>query len=117
MATGAVAGNDRDAAGRSQRRGGALDVGGIGCRAMRGNTPFLGIDERRFGGLAELDLIPLVPRKIEMGRAWRLRQGSAPGMTQQPRQFGGYVDGGRKFRHRGEERRVRNFLIRIAMLK
>src|ERR1700747_1164267 len=84
---------------------------------MRGDTPSLGVDDRRFGRLAELDLIPLEARKIEMGGAWRLRQGGAPRMAPQPRELGGQVDGSRKLCHRGEERRVRNFLVRIAMLK
>ena len=84
---------------------------------MRRDTPFLGVDDRRFSGLAELDFVPLVARKIEMGRAWRVRQGRAPRMPHQPRQFGGLVDRGREFRHRGEERCVGNFLVGIAMLK
>jgi len=84
---------------------------------MRRDTPFLGVDDRWFSRLTELDLVPLKAGKIEMGRARRLREGSAPGMAQEPRQFGGLVDRGREFRHRGEERRVGNLLVRIAMLK
>ena len=52
-----------------------------------------------------------------MRRPRRLGQGRAPGMAQQARQFGRRFDRAGKLRHRREERRVRNFLVRIAVLE
>ena len=42
-----------------QRRGGALDVAVVGHRPVRRDAPRLGVDDRRLGGLAELDLVAL----------------------------------------------------------
>ncbi len=89
----------------------------FGHRPVRRDAARLGIDNRRLGGLAEFDFIPLMTGEVEMGRPRRVRQGGAPGMSQQPRQLGGQIDGRRKLGHGGKKRRVRNFLVRIAMLK
>ncbi len=84
---------------------------------MRRDAPRLGIDYRRLGGLAELNFVTLMAREVEMGGPRRLCQRGAPRMAHQPRQFGGQVDGGRELGHRREKRCVRDFLVRVAMLK
>jgi len=112
-----VAGDDRDATGSAQCRGGALDIRGVGHRPVRRDMPLLGVEHRRLGGLAELDLIALMTREIEMGRPWRIGQRGAPGVAQQARQLGGRIDRGRKLRHRREERCMRDLLIGVAVLE
>ena len=114
---GPIAGDNRDAASGGEHTGRALDVASVGHRPMCGNAARLGIENRRFGSLAKFDFVALMTREVEMGRPRRVRQRSAPGMAHQSRQFGGQIDGGGKLGHRGEDRRVRNFLVRVAMLK
>ena len=114
---GPVAGDDRDAAGRGQRRGGALDVGASATGRCAGIRRASG---SMTGGSAVWPSSissPWMTGEVEMGRPRRVRQRGAPSVTQQPRQFGGQVDRGREFRHRGEQRRVRDFLVGVAMLK
>ena len=56
-------------------------------------------------------------RLVPVGDLQLLGQGRAPGMAQQARQFGRRFDRAGKLRHRREEWRVRNFLVRIAVLE
>ena len=114
---GAVAGDDHEAARAGQQRGGALDVALVGDRPVQRNAPRLGFDDRRLGGLPEFDHVALQAVEIEMGRARRVGQRGAPGMPQQPRQFAGGIDRGRELRHRREQRRVRDFLVGVAVLE
>ena len=76
-----------------------------------------GIDNRRLGRLAEFDHVALQTAEIEMSRAWRVGQCCAPGMPQQPRQFGGRIDRRREFGDRSEERCMGDFLITVAVLE
>ena len=114
---GTVAGDDHEAARADQHRSGPLDVAFVGNRPVQRNAPRLGFDDRRLGGLPQFDHVALQAIEVEMGRARRVGQRGAPRMAQQPRQFAGGVDRGREFRHRLEQRRVRDFLVGVAVLE
>ena len=89
----------------------------VGGRPVGRNPPRLGIDDRRFAGPAEFDHVALQTAEIEMGRARRVGECRAPGMAQQPRQLGRRIDRRREFGDRRKQRRVRDFLIAVAVLK
>ena len=111
----AIPGDDGDLRRRAQRRRRRPHRARIRHRPVRRRHPATQFGQRRIRA-AGLDEFPHQSVEIEMHRPRRHRDRGRPGLAELPWQVGRLMHLRRMLRHRGEQRRMRHFLIGVAVL-